>query len=129
HAGIYVTSTTILHTSGRKSEPYPRYISEGNWHKRYASSKVIRPTSSTRGKKAAAMAKKYFYGKRIPYAITPGLLNIKKTYCSELVFYSYYKTGSPFIQMDKGAQLISPYAFLNSFAVKHNGFKFVDNKW
>lgn len=138
HIGIYIDSKTILHTSGRKSEPWPKKISEKDWHSRYKKSKVIRPKSSASGKKAAQMAKKYFVGKHIPYRITTNPKNISKIYCSELVWYSYYKAGKQFktarytnsgkkIWQNPG--IIEPYDFLRKDYVSHNGFKFIDNKW
>lgn len=72
---------------------------------------------------------KYFYGKKIPYAITPNFKNIEKTYCSELVWYSYYKAGKTFVPINTTALLIAPYDFINSWAVSYNDFKFIDNKW
>lgn len=140
HVGIYVSSTEILHTSGWKSEPYPRIITESQWHKRYTKgSKVIRPTSSTLGSKAASNAKKYFLGKKINYKITSNPKDIDpNTYCSELVWYSYYKSGKTFQTRYDAPQtggswvtpsIIYPYNFINSSYVSHNGFKFIDNKW
>ncbi|MBM7645665.1 uncharacterized protein YycO [Scopulibacillus daqui] len=93
HTGIAISSKTILHTSGRKGEPYPKTISIKDWNRRHPKTKVIRPKSSSLGSNAASKAKKYFYKKKIPYAITTNPKNIKKTYCSELVWYSYYKAG------------------------------------
>ncbi|MBK5463567.1 hypothetical protein [Peribacillus sp. TH27] len=52
HSGIYIDTTHILHTSGRKNEPYPRIDTESEWHARYAQSKVVRPDSSTIGSKS-----------------------------------------------------------------------------
>ena len=136
HIGIYIDSTTILHTSGWKSEPYPTTISEKKWHERYAKSKVIRPTSSKLGQDAAKMAKKYFKDKKINYKITANPKDINpNTYCSELVWYSYYKAGKQFKVFDQAMgmymtpSIIKPYAYLESNNVSHNGFKFIDNKW
>lgn len=135
HMGIYIDSKTILHTSGWKSEPYPLPISESKWHKRYKHSKVIRPNSSALGKKAAQQAVKHFKGKTIPYKLTSGVTNIKNTYCSELVWYSYYKAGKEFKTYNPTARLfarpsiIKPYDYTNVANVKHNGFKWIDSKW
>ncbi|MFB1052262.1 hypothetical protein [Paraliobacillus sp. JSM ZJ581] len=135
HTGIYISKTTILHTSGWKSEPYPTIISESNWHKRYARSKVIRPNSSTLGNKAANMAVKYFKGKKIPYRVPSTLKNLNSVYCSELVWHSYYKAGKTYKTRESSPPKwvvptsIYPYEFINSSYVKYNGFKFIDNKW
>ncbi|MFB6468226.1 hypothetical protein ACE38V_15710 [Cytobacillus sp. Hz8] len=140
HAGIYIGKITILHTSGRSTEPYPKTISEISWHNRYGQSKVIRPKSSTLGQNAANMAVKYFKGKKIPFsikdAVTKRNKDITKTYCSELVYYSYYKAGlelkvkslySPIWGKLKG--LVQPYVYTNKDIVSHNNYKFIDNKW
>ncbi|RAS87264.1 hypothetical protein [Priestia endophytica] len=140
HTGIYIDSTTILHTSGRKGEPYPTTISESKWHSRYAHSKVIRPVSSSLGQSAANNAVKYFKGKRIPYsikdAVSKGNKNLTNTYCSELVYYSYYKAGKNLEAKSRYAPgwhplvgLVEPYSYTNSEIVSHNGYKFIDNTW
>lgn len=140
HSGIYISSTTILHTSGRNSEPYPTTISESDWHKRYSGgSKVIRPNSSTLGQKAADNAKKYFQGKKINYKITANPKDIDpNTYCSEIPWYSYYKAGKTYKTRYEAPQTgggwisptyIYPYDFSNSVYVDYNGFYFIDNKW
>lgn len=140
HSGIYINSNTILHTSGRKSEPYPTTISETEWHKRYAHSKVIRPKSSSLGQAAANNAVKYFKGKKIPYsikdAVSKGNKDITNIYCSELVYYSYYKAGLSLEVYSRNGGgwhkltgLVEPYTYINSDVVSHNGYKFIDNTW
>ncbi|MFJ7679429.1 hypothetical protein ACIQXQ_15415 [Peribacillus sp. NPDC097198] len=140
HTGIYIDATHILHTSGRKSEPYPIVFTEKEWHGRYAKSKVIRPKSSSLGKDAAKNAIKYFKDKKIPYslkdAVSKGNKNITNIYCSELVYYSYHKAGlnlkvksnySPIWGEIQG--LVEPYMYINSEIVEKNKYKFIDNKW
>lgn len=135
HSGIYIDATHILHSSGWKSEPYPTVISESNWHKRYSQSKVIRPKSSTTGSNAAAKAKSYFQGKKIPYKVTKGPTNISNTYCSELVWYSYYKAGKTYKTRNSSGgfyqptDYVTPYNFTDSANVDYNNFSFIDNKW
>lgn len=138
HTGIFISKDEILHTSGWKNEPYPRLISKKNWEKRYGNSQVIRPKSSTLGKKAADSAVKYFKNKKIPYSLKASLKSNKKTYCSQLVWYSYYKAGKTFKLLEVRKDLpskwvtpgvIYPYDFVNYGNVNHNGFKFVDTTW
>lgn len=138
HTGIYINKTTILHSSGRKKEPWPKRISEKKWHERYKSSKVVRPKSAALGKKAAKMAQKYFEGKHIPYSITKAKIsNTKYTYCSHLVWYAYAKAGKKFkIYYESASRsewitpgLIKPYDFISIYNVDYNGFKYIDNKW
>ncbi|WMX58953.1 hypothetical protein [Peribacillus sp. R9-11] len=135
HSGIYIDTTHILHTSGRKNEPYPRIDTESEWHARYAQSKVVRPDSSTIGSKAAEKAKYYFKGKTIPYKITSNPTNITNIYCSELVWYSYYKAGKTFKTRNSSGNfyqptdLVTPYNFIDSANVDYNNFSFIDNTW
>ncbi|WP_144704984.1 hypothetical protein [Fictibacillus phosphorivorans] len=134
HSGIYITDTTILHTSGWKSEPYPTVLTESQWHSRYEKSKVVRSSSSTLGKNAANKAIYYFKGKKITYKITSGPTNIASTYCSELVWYSYYKAGKTFKTRNSSGSFYqptspTPYNFIDKFNVSHNGFTFIDNSW
>ncbi|WP_312754873.1 hypothetical protein [Rummeliibacillus suwonensis] len=136
HTGIFISKDKILHTSGWKKEPYPKLISKKNWGKRYGNSKVVRPESSALGKKAANNAIKYFKNKKIPYSISASLKSNKKAYCSQLVWYSYYKSGKSFkileVRKDLPSKWITPgsilpYDFLNY--EDYNGFKTVDDKW
>lgn len=137
HIGIAIDSKTILHTSGWKTEPYPLPISIANWNKRYPQTKVIRPKSASLGKNAAKQAINNFKGKKIPYRVTPNPKNIKETYCSELVWYAYYKAGKQYKVFEPGSQIttwkvpsiIKPYDYTSSRQVSYNGFTFVDNKW
>ena len=137
HVGIYITPTTILHTSGWKTEPYPKLISESEWHDRYAQSKVVRPNSSTLGTKAANQAMTVFHtDTAIPYEVTPGVTDITETYCSELVWYSYYKAGLSYQVFYPGAliswkvpSIISPYHYTDTTNLQKNGFKMIDSEW
>lgn len=145
HTGIVIGKNTILHTSGWKSEPYPKIInikkakgSKTWWFKRYPETKVIRPNSASLGEKAASNAKKYFKDKKIPYSITKTKMTSRKaTYCSHLIWYSYYKSNKSFKTYDassgvfvwKTPKIIKPYDFIDKLNLDHNKFKFVDNKW
>lgn len=138
HSGIVIDSKTILHTSGAKSSPYPKTLSIKDWNKRYPKTKVVRPNSAALGKKAAANAKKYFQNKKIKYKISNNPRNIKYTYCSEIVWYSYYKAGKTYkfpVKLMDGSifwgvpDIIKPYDYLDTKQLKYNGFKFIDSKW
>ncbi|WP_397536844.1 hypothetical protein [Rummeliibacillus pycnus] len=138
HTGIYINKTTILHTSGRKKEPWPKRISESKWHERYKQSKVIRPKSAALGKKAAKMAQNYFEGKHIPYNIPKAsLYKLKYTYCSQLVWHSYMKAGKEYKIFYQSVNqmkwivpgIIKPYDYIDPATVDYNGFKFIDKKW
>lgn len=144
HTGIVVGKNLILHTSGWKKEPYPRIIKikvpknskETSWFNRYPKTKVARPNSEYLGEQAAKNAIKYFKGKKIGYRISPNPKDIAKTYCSELVWYSYYKSGKTYkiqsyFQNPKFVEpsIIKPYDFSNKKYLKYNSFKLVDNEW
>lgn len=137
HAGIFISPTVILHTSGKSVDPYPTTITVSTWNSRYPQSKVIRPNSATLGANAAAQAKAAFDGKKIPYAITPNPKNINYTYCSEIVWYSYYKAGKEFkiVKTSVTPDIImnpdipAPYDFIDATQVSWNGFSFIDNSW
>lgn len=144
HTGIFIGSNQILHTSGRKSEPYPIIFTKKEWEKRYGNSKVIRPKSAKLGKKAADKAistftkydkkKKKRVGKHIPYNISSNLKDIKEIYCSELVWYSYYKAGksykvsAPYYGFAE-PMIMEPYDYIKPTLVDYNDFKFVDKTW
>lgn len=144
HTGIVVGKNLILHTSGWKNEPYPKLIKikvsknskETSWFKRYPKTKVARPNSKHLGKLAAKNAMKYFKGKKIHYRISPNPKDITRTYCSELVWYAYYKSGKTYkiqsyFQNPKFVtpSIIKPYEFSNKKYLKYNSFKLVDKKW
>ena len=133
HVGIEIDRGKILHTSGWKSEPYPTVISKADWNKRYPKTKVVRHSSQNVAVKAASNAKKYFEGKKISYSITSDPTNISKTYCSELVWYSYYKAGITFKVNDLGQYrtpgIIMPYDYTHLGNLAYNNFKMIDSKW
>ena len=140
HTAIYIGKNQVLHTSGWKSEPHPKVMSLSSWLKRYDKRvKVLRYKSSKVAGKAADQAVKAFKGKKIKYSITTNPKNISKTYCSELVWYSYWKAGVTYkISHYSGKNgkttwitpaVIMPYDYLDSKDFKKNGFTLVDKKY
>ena len=140
HTAIYIGNNQVLHTSGWKSEPYPTVMTLSKWVKRYDKRvKVLRYKSSKVAGKAADQAVKAFKGKKIKYSITTNPKNISKTYCSELVWYSYWKAGVTYkISHYSGKNgkttwitpaVIMPYDYLDSKDFKKNGFTLVDKKY
>ncbi|MFD6439556.1 hypothetical protein ACFWDG_07025 [Peribacillus sp. NPDC060186] len=143
HSAIVINSTTVLHTSGWKSEPYPLPMSITKWTNRYSTVKVVRPDSAKKGQAAADAAVKYFKGKTIPYRITSNPRDIDPyTYCSELVWYAYYKAGYPikyplsdqngiYAWYTPSNGMVYPYDFVNKTIMDNsiNSFTIVDNKW
>ena len=140
HTAIYIGNDKVLHTSGWKSEPDPKVMTIKQWSKRYDHRiKVLRYKNAKTAKKAADMAVKHFKDKKIKYAITTNPKNISKTYCSELVWYSYWKAGVTYkISHYSGKNgkttwitpaVIMPYDYLDSKDFKKNGFTLVDKKY
>ena len=140
HAAIYIGNNQVLHTSGWKSEPYPKVMSLSSWLKRYDKRvKVLRYKSAKVAGKAADQAVKAFKNKKIGYRVTTNPKNISKTYCSELVWYSYWKAGVTY-KLNRYAgktgkttwhvpTIITPYDYLDSKDIKKNGFSLVDKKY
>lgn len=139
HAAIVIDSKNVIHTSGWKNEPYPTKLTISKWKKRYHNKvKQVRPNSATLGKKAAANAKKYFYQKKIPYSLPKtSMKKTKYTYCSHLVWFSYYKAGKTFEKLYQSViqtkwvtpNEIFPYDFVTPSLARHNGFKIIDDKF
>lgn len=138
HTGIYIGNNTVLHTSGWKSEPYPKTMSLKNWKKRYKNRvKVLRYSDSKKASKAADMAVKYFKGKKIKYRVTENPKDINPyTYCSELVWFSYWKAGVTYkipaanIKGWRHPSVIKPYDFASTEYHKiQKKWKMVDNKY
>lgn len=140
HAAIFIGGGKVLNMSGWKSEPHPRVMTIKEWEKRHKKRvKVLRYKSAKVANKAADQAVKYFKGKKIKYRITANPKNISKTYCSELVWYSYYKAGVTYKLHHYNGKtgknmwlvptVIMPYDYLDSVDFKHNGFTLVDKKY
>ncbi|MFP7494712.1 hypothetical protein SFC66_13070 [Terribacillus saccharophilus] len=138
HVGILVSSTQILHTSRWIGYPYPKLITVESFKKRYNKIIIIRPKSAHIGRKAADIALEHFYNKDIRYKITRNpKLKKDSTYCSELVWFSYYKAGLEFKVISKtylkGGSWVSPgrkgfiypYDFANPLHLRFNGFKYI----
>lgn len=60
----------------------------------------------------------------------------KATYCSHLIWYSYYKSNKNFkiynassgVFVWETPEIIKPYDFIDKLHLDHNKFKFIDNK-
>lgn len=142
HSAIVIDSKHVLHTSGWKTEPYPKVMTIKKWSERYGNRvKVVRPKSAAKGKAAASNAKKYFENKKLPYSLKAKLKSTEKTYCSQLVWYSYYQAGITFkvsyVVYKNNFEhrswsiptMIKPYDFSNFADAEYNGFKIIDGKF
>ncbi|WJE14012.1 YiiX/YebB-like N1pC/P60 family cysteine hydrolase (plasmid) [Halobacillus sp. ACCC02827] len=113
HSGIVLNNGKVLHIQG------PGYkaniISTSTWYSRYKSTKVVRPKSSTEGKKAATWAYNFYVkgaGKNYSYDVRTTLNGSGKTYCSKLVWQAY-KNGAGKNLGGYTPGLRTPYDFLN----------------
>ena len=91
HAGIALSSTTILHIAGARKTPTT--ITKSQWNSSYSSkgwTKVYRSTNSTAAANAASWASKTYKGSNATYKITMDLSTTNETYCSKLVWPAYY---------------------------------------
>lgn len=112
HSGIVLENGKVLHIAGPGY--HPTQISTSTWYDRYSSTKVVRPNSSTEGKKAATWAYNFYVtgeGKNYEYDIRT-TLNGKdgKTYCSKLVWQAY-KNGAGKSLATYTPGFIAPYDF------------------
>ncbi|MFD4707005.1 hypothetical protein ACFWM3_19360 [Gottfriedia sp. NPDC058432] len=132
HSGIVINATQLLHIQGPGY--YPKVINISTWTKNYKTTYVARHHNAAVGSNAAQKAIRYFKDKKIAYKITTNPTDIDPyTYCSEIVWYSYWKAGleykipesSPNGRVWKRPGIIKPYDFKNSFISGYNGFSLV----
>lgn len=102
HAGIAISSTQVLHISGKGAKPL--VITSKQWQDRYGivrgqiegnntHTKVYRVGSTTNATKAADWAITNYKGKSYDYGITTALLSKDPTYCSKIVWQAYNYIG------------------------------------
>lgn len=118
HAAIAISSTEILNIAGlgetikilTKSE----FIEEYNkgWIK------VYRINNDDIAKKAAKWASTTYKGKKPVYRLTMDLTTTHETYCSKIVFQSYYFGGNKNIVSNKFSLygILGPYAIPSAFS-------------
>ena len=137
HAGLVLSENVILHiqTYGYT----PARITKSTWLNNYPQTKVIRPNSESLGREAVKKALDAFDGKNIDYGLSGPPTNIEETYCSEIVWYSYYKAGKTYKVLIEGSQhtpsywavpyKIKPYDYTSEINQNYNGFYPIDNSW
>lgn len=114
-------------------------LSIGSWLDKYRCTKVVRCNSTPTRVKASNWAQKYYVngpGKNLSYKPSINTKSLSSTYCSKLVWQSYYY-GANFtfkiMQMSPQGDRVSyitpndilPYHFINSYNLNYNGFKIV----
>lgn len=116
----------------------PTVIPIATWFSKYPSTKVVRCNNTTTRVNASLWAESYYAngaGKTTEYSITPNPRDLTKTYCSEIVWQSFYY-GANFsfktFQMGYGGNysynepvVIEPYNFLGDLT--YNGFTIVNS--
>jgi len=146
HSGIVLPDgKTVLHIQGPGK--YATKLTIGQWlsSTKYPKTKVVRSNSSTQAAKAAAWGKKHYLegkGRYTKYFVDAQPRNLTRTYCSEIVWQSYYYGAGkaykksrfvdgirPRIEWDDRG-IMQPYDFTNGVNQTHNGFKTVKSfKW
>ncbi|MPQ23306.1 C40 family peptidase [Carnobacterium divergens] len=116
HAGIFLPDGSILSIAGYGAKP--KALGIFDWMKNYSSqpgqwTKIYRVSSYKPGN-AANWAIANIKGKNISYGLSGGILNQDPTYCSKIVYQSYYNTNNNGSNMILPS-LILPYALPNVF--------------
>ncbi|KJE26416.1 hypothetical protein LG52_2432 [Geobacillus kaustophilus] len=122
HVGIITSRGNVVHMPGKGIAGSKReIISIGEWFSRYPSTQIYRYYDSDKAAKAGAYAYDVFgIGrlKDITYRITPNLYDQTYSYCSELVWQSYYygagvigKPCSAGFTWQPATSIITPYDF------------------
>lgn len=110
HAGIAVSSNSILHIAGASAtaatySEWARWISDFG----LAHIQVYRCNSASRGNAAAQWAIDNYYDKTVTYQINTDLFSTSTTYCSKIVWQAYYfGAGSSSVDMPI-LNLVMPY--------------------
>ncbi|MED4129714.1 hypothetical protein [Shouchella miscanthi] len=93
HNGIVIDNNgTVLHIRGAGYTT--EKISWSTWKSRYPKTRADRPSTSNLRNRAANYANDIIHPARPTYRITTTLNSINPTYCSKLVWLSYYKVDS-----------------------------------
>jgi len=118
HSGIAIDGTYILHTPGGSGSTSER-ITFDQWKNRYkdngSKTWILRHPSASTATKAADWAKKNYWSTsggsirniKPSYSITTDLYSKDPTYCSKLVWQSFYYTDSSTVRVP-GASVLSP---------------------
>ena len=95
HAGISISSSSILHIAGPGE--HPDTLSKNEWLNKYNKgwSKVYRHSDSTIAEDAAQWAEDTYKDSDAEYVITMDLESTDETYCSKLVWQAYYYGHTP----------------------------------
>lgn len=134
HAGIVAPSGNhVIHTAGKNLKP--TMITLTDWYKRYPNTQVIRSNTPSERIQAANWAKAYYVdgaGKNTEYKITANPKDLTYTYCSEIVWQSYYYGANKAYLVNVNTNpsiptIITPYDFISisTYTHKYNGFSLV----
>lgn len=95
HAGISISSSSILHIAGPGE--HPDTISKNEWLNDYDEgwNKVYRHSDSSIAEDAAQWAEDTYKDSDAEYVITMDLESTDETYCSKLVWQGYYYGHTP----------------------------------
>lgn len=95
HAGISISSSSILHIAGPGE--HPDTLSKNEWLNKYDEgwNKVYRHSDSSIAEDAAQWAEDTYKDSDAEYVITMDLESTDETYCSKLVWQAYYYGHTP----------------------------------
>ncbi|MDU7578362.1 MAG: hypothetical protein E7K43_19355 [Bacillus subtilis] len=117
HAGIVTGSDEYLEIRGANHYPEIRKLTEWFDYKGKPT-KVVRINSTEKAIDAGLYARQY-NGSKIPYKITPNLLDNEYTYCSKLVYQIYALGVSGVFPVLEGSYIWPPYNFLHKALYKN----------
>lgn len=118
HAGIYLGNNSILSIEGYGAHPSVKTIFQ--WmvernSKKDKWTKVYRPKAAYKPAKAANWGNNNIRGKNVDYGFSGATTSLNPTYCSKIVFHSYWYANNNGNGMVLPASLISPYSLPNVF--------------
>ncbi len=116
HAGIAISSTSILHIAGPGK--HPSVISIDSWNNEYLEESgdytlIYRHSNSTVASQAAQWANRTYRNSNAEYVISTDLFSTNETYCSKLVWQAYYFGPSTPHATFPSLNIVNPYQLPN----------------
>ena len=111
HAAIAISKYSLLHIAGFGESVTT--INLDNWHNRYTSegwTKVYRNPNSSVAENAAQWAVDTYFNSSAVYMLTQDVSSTYYTYCSKIVWQSYYYGNSPSAASYLASGYILPYS-------------------
>ncbi|MFB4212872.1 peptidoglycan amidohydrolase family protein [Shouchella sp. JSM 1781072] len=117
HAGIFRDNLHIIHfqskAAGIKNDTWSQ------WKSKYPKTKVLRPSEANRSKANVWVTNNYYIKNKQPtYKINTELAKTNPSYCSKIVWQSYWYGAGSSVVRQPTAGVIVPYALEASFYSK-----------